>query len=326
MNQPCKGCGHPLQHTHPLNKGFTPKSDAEYCQSCFRYKHYKDSSLMKREKPEQSVSEVVGLVLWCVDSMYPAQSFTSIDRAWLNHDFILVLTKFDVYPTHLWHTRLEQIQKLCLRHSIHPRFMVPFSKHLPWTKEHIIQAMKASHQTSFACIGQVNTGKSSLINALVNENSVVTSPFAHTTQAKIPVPFGEYTLIDYPGFDEKQHVYDTLDHEIVELIHVHQLIKPITFALKRHCVIVIDGVAMIECIVKETASITLYMGERVQAVKRNPSVLATCTWPLMNTFVGSCDIEITHVGWIHAVGEVSTFKVYTYPSLQVKVTKDALCW
>lgn len=326
MNQPCKGCGHPLQYSHPLSKGFSPKTDAEYCQSCFRYKHYKDNSLMKRDQPVHNDQEKIGLVLWCVDSMYPQQSFKSIDRSWLQHDFILVLTKFDVYPTHLWHTRLEHIQKMCQRYRIHPRFMVPFSKHLPWTKEHIIQAMKASHQTTFACIGQVNTGKSSLINALVNNDRVVTSPFAHTTQAQIPVAFGDFTLIDYPGFDEKQHVYDTLDHELVERIHVHKLIKPLTFALKRHCVIVIDGVAMIECIVKEPASLTLYMGERVRAHKRHPNVLELCEWPLVKTFVGSCDIEITYVGWMHAVGEHCTFKVYTYPSLQVQATKDALCW
>lgn len=223
MNQPCKGCGHPLQHNHPQGLGYTPKAEAQYCQSCFRYRHYKDTTTIKRQKPQRTFIDHEGLVLWCVDSMYPHESFITIDRSWLEQDFVLVLTKFDVYPTHLWYTRLDQIKKLCIAHNIHPRYMIPFSKHLPWTKDHVLQAMKASSETTFSCIGRVNTGKSSLINALVNDPILVTSPYAHTTQAPLKIKLDEFTLIDYPGFDEHAHAYDTLDHDVVEKIHVHAL-------------------------------------------------------------------------------------------------------
>jgi 30S ribosome assembly GTPase len=326
MNQPCKGCGHPLQNTNPLALGYTPKEGGEYCQSCFRYKHYKDVSHIKKDIPKQTSYSTRGLVLWCVDSMFPIESFESIDRSWLNQDFIMILTKFDVYPTNLWHARLEQIKDLCLRYDIHPLYMVPFSKLLPWTKDHIIQAMKASAHETFSCIGRVNAGKSSLINALINESSLLTSPYAHTTQAPVSLNFEEFTLIDYPGFDDQAHPFDSLDHQLIESIHVEGLIKPITYALKRDCVIVIQDVAMIECHLEEPSSLSLYISDKLPSHKRNLSILEANPYEHSMTFQGSCDIEITHVGWMHLVGPTCKVIIHTHSNLTCKESKDLLCW
>jgi ribosome biogenesis GTPase A len=326
MNQPCKGCGHPLQNTDPLELGYTPKEGAEYCQSCFRYKHYKDNSKIKRDIPKQTTLSTSGLVLWCVDSMFPQESFETIDRSWLENDFVMVLTKFDVYPTHLWHARLDQIKALCVRYDIHPLYMVPFSKLLPWTKDHILQAMKASPHHTFSCIGRVNAGKSSLINALINESSLLTSPYAHTTQAPVTLTFDEFTLIDHPGFDDQPHPFDTLDHHIIESIHVDGLIKPITYLLKRDCVIVIKDVAYIECHLEEPSSLTLFMSERSVSSKRNLSILESNPYDNATSYQGSCDIELTHVCWMHLVGPTCEITIHTHPNLKSKETRDVLCW
>jgi 30S ribosome assembly GTPase len=326
MNQICKGCGHPLQNDVPEALGYTPKLNGEYCQSCFRYKHYKDVSNIKKDIPKHKPSVSSGLVLWCVDSMFPQESFETIDRNWLKDDFVMILTKFDVYPTHLWHARLDQIKALCRKHRLNPLYMVPFSKQLPWTKDHILQAMRASARTTFSCIGRVNAGKSSLINSLINESSLLTSPYAHTTQAPVSISFDEFTLIDYPGFDEHPHPFDTLDHQIIETIHVRGLIKPVTYLLKRDCVILIDDVAMIECHVEETSSLTLFMSENMISHKRNLNVLETNPFVNAKRFNGSCDIEITHVCWMHLVGTTCQIVIHTHPNLNIKETKDVLCW
>jgi 30S ribosome assembly GTPase len=326
MNQPCKGCGHPLQNSDPKALGYSPKVGSEYCQSCFRYKHYKDVSTIKKEIPKQPSLVTSGLVLWCVDSMYPQESFESIDKSWLQEDFVMILTKFDVYPTHLWHARLDQIKALCVRYHLHPLYMVPFSKQLPWTKDHILQAMKASARTTFSCIGRVNAGKSSLINALINESSLLTSPYAHTTQAPVTIPFDEFTLIDYPGFDDTPHPFDTLEHHIIESVHVDGLIKPKTYLLKRDCVIQIEDVALIECHLQEASSITLFMSAQSKSHKRNLNRLDSNPYPQAKTFKGSCDIEITHVCWMHVVGSTCEITVHTHSNLNIKETKDVLCW
>ena len=66
-----------------------------------------------------------------------------------------------------------------------------------------------------AVIGKPNVGKSSLINALLQENRVIVSPIAGTTRDSIDTPFeweGEsYVLIDTAGIRRKSRVYEDIE-------------------------------------------------------------------------------------------------------------------
>ena len=39
-NKICKGCGVVLQSSDAAAIGYTPKMEADYCQRCFRIRHY----------------------------------------------------------------------------------------------------------------------------------------------------------------------------------------------------------------------------------------------------------------------------------------------
>ena len=69
--------------------------------------------------------------------------------------------------------------------------------------------------TKVAVIGKPNVGKSSLINALLNENRVIVSPIAGTTRDSIDTPFewqGEkYILIDTAGIRRKSKVNEDIE-------------------------------------------------------------------------------------------------------------------
>ncbi|MEF9921511.1 MAG: ribosome biogenesis GTPase Der [Anaerovoracaceae bacterium] len=69
--------------------------------------------------------------------------------------------------------------------------------------------------TKIAVIGKPNVGKSSLINALLNENRVIVSPIAGTTRDSIDTPFqweGEkYMLIDTAGIRRRSKVNEDIE-------------------------------------------------------------------------------------------------------------------
>ncbi len=66
-----------------------------------------------------------------------------------------------------------------------------------------------------AIIGKPNVGKSSLINALIQDNRVIVSPIAGTTRDSVDTPFeweGDlYTLIDTAGIRRRSKVYDEVE-------------------------------------------------------------------------------------------------------------------
>lgn len=66
-----------------------------------------------------------------------------------------------------------------------------------------------------AIVGRPNAGKSSLINALLNEERVIVSPIAGTTRDAVDVHFSrngtEYCLIDTAGMRKKARISDPLE-------------------------------------------------------------------------------------------------------------------
>ena len=93
--------------------------------------------------------------------------------------------------------------------------------------------------TKIAIIGKPNVGKSSMVNALTNENRVIVSPIAGTTRDSIDTPFEykeeKFTLIDTAGLRKKSKVYDNIER--------YSVIRAIA-AVERCdvCVLMIDAI------------------------------------------------------------------------------------
>lgn len=67
----------------------------------------------------------------------------------------------------------------------------------------------------FSIIGRPNVGKSSLVNAILNEERVIVSDIAGTTRDSIDLPFkyhdNEYVVIDTAGMRKKGKVYENIE-------------------------------------------------------------------------------------------------------------------
>lgn len=80
---------------------------------------------------------------------------------------------------------------------------------------HKIEEEKVDERVKFSIIGRPNVGKSSLMNALLNEERVVVSSIAGTTRDSIDSILKyhgkEYTLIDTAGMRKKGKVFETTE-------------------------------------------------------------------------------------------------------------------
>ncbi len=72
MTKYCKGCGVRLQDEDREALGYTPKLDKDYCQRCFRIRHYDDVMISMQQGIDgaqvlQRIARYDALILWVVD-------------------------------------------------------------------------------------------------------------------------------------------------------------------------------------------------------------------------------------------------------------------
>ena len=74
---------------------------------------------------------------------------------------------------------------------------------------------KHDDRTKISVIGRPNVGKSSLVNAILNENRMVVSNIAGTTRDSVDTPFKymnkDYVLIDTAGMRKKGKIYENVE-------------------------------------------------------------------------------------------------------------------
>lgn len=82
---------------------------------------------------------------------------------------------------------------------------------LPENKEDVID----EEVITFSLVGRPNVGKSSLVNALLNEDRVIVSDISGTTRDSIDTPFTKdgvnYNVIDTAGLKKRGKIYESID-------------------------------------------------------------------------------------------------------------------
>ncbi len=127
----------------------------------------------------------------------------------------------------------EQIMPISAEHNLGFRELLEeITKDMPTIEDYQDETLK------FCIIGRPNVGKSSLINAILNEDRVIVSDVAGTTRDAIDTKFTydhkEYTVIDTAGMRKKGRIYESVEK--------YSLIRSIK-AIERSnvCVIVINA-------------------------------------------------------------------------------------
>lgn len=311
-NKHCLGCGVELQDTNIMQEGYTNSIENDYCRRCFRIKNYGSYQVSTKSNEEyieilKSIGETNDLVVYVVDVLNINKNIEFI-RQYIDNKMILVLNKRDLLPKHTNEAKIIQYIKEQLDGNYEDIIFISANKN--YHIDELYQLMKKQKTSkNIYLIGNTNTGKSSLINSLLNSYSendgdLTISPLPSTTLSKIEIDFtDDITLIDTPGLVDRGNLTNYVDVSMLKKLSPRKEIKPRTYQLRKNQCLIIGNLLRIDYIEGDRNSFTLYLSndikvKRMNALKHeNLKELYKTTYELKYYE----DIVINGLGWIKVV-------------------------
>ena len=125
---------------------------------------------------------------------------------------------------------INKMDNALASNNLYDFYELGFEKYIPVSGEHNLGLLdlldeivsdfpqsepKEDQKIKICVIGRPNVGKSSLVNALINEDRVIVSDIAGTTRDAIDIDFkydgDDYTLIDTAGMRKKGKIYESIE-------------------------------------------------------------------------------------------------------------------
>lgn len=272
MSKKCLGCGAILQSDKEKEKGFVPKTklkDAKYCERCFKITNYNFKTVTELPNINNYLLEEINknakFVYFMVD-------FLNINNEVLNtYNNIkvpkqLVISKTDIIPKSIKHNNIQNW--LSNVYGIDKIIFQSTKKKM--STNHLIRLMEEQNIKEAYLVGYTNSGKSTLVNELLNINGIkqhiTTSSIPNTTIdfIKLKLPNG-IKVIDSPGFTYQKTIYDKDNFDLIKRINGRNIIKPLTIQYKKNSSIVIEDTYKVSCNIDN--SLTFYYNSEINITK-----------------------------------------------------------
>ena len=303
MNKKCIGCGATMQTTNPDEVGYIKKEkyqDGKYCERCFKINNYNLKSVTNLENINKYILKEINKKAKYV---YFMVDFLNINSETINTyklievDKCLVISKFDVIPKSI---KCQTITNyLRSYYNVQDRIIYQ-SSNKKINSNQIINNIVNNNLKNVYLVGYTNSGKSSLINTLIDKKEkLTTSNNLNTTIDFIKININGYNIIDSPGFTYRQSFYKEDEFDLIRRSNPRTYLKPRTYQTKEDLNLVIENRLSIKTNNKN--SLTFYVSNEINIDKIfDGEKKKLPEWPEMELEIeANTDIVIRTIGFIN---------------------------
>lgn len=337
----CPGCGQTMQDKDPSLSNYVLSLDLKLCMRCFRWRHYKDlpmliNPVINVHEPSAPDIPEHDEVIVVVDGFMLEETLNPL-LEWMKETkrVSVVATKLDLFPKQVSKEQISaQIMEYLSKYDIHDIHV--FVTSTKW--ESTLMSLRdyvltKDAKTRFLVLGMINAGKSSLLNALMKQPELTTSPYPQTTLDPIMNCFEHITLIDMPGFSNPNHLFYHISPDLYQKVMPQRTIKPQIFQLKGKQSIVVDQLFVVHIESDCLVSCTVYTSDALHVSRKKTTdtlheklACETCRTTILKPTPEALDFIVEGIGKVHAVGTINKITVEHHPRLTIKKSKGTLLW
>lgn len=265
MNKKCVGCGAVLQCEDENKLGYVRKdkiATAKYCERCFKINNYNLKSITTLENINSYILDELNKK---ADYVYFMVDYLNINSETINTyklikaNKTLIISKLDVIPKSIKCSSITSYLKDY--YNINDRIIYQSSKKSLNTNE-VINSIVNNKAKSVYLVGYTNSGKTSLINTLIeNKDKLTTSNNLNTTIDFIKINLNGNNIIDSPGFTYRDSFYKNDEFDLIKRANPRTFLKPRTYQTKDNLNLIVENRLSIKT--DNLNSLTFYVSNEI---------------------------------------------------------------
>lgn len=230
MNK-CIGCGSILKD-----------NENKLCQRCFRlihYGEYKESNTYSKEEILKYLNINKEFTFFLTDLLNLNKEVINTYKE-IKTNKCLVISKCDYLDKYIKFNKLKDnikniynIEEEIIFISSKKNYLNDFRRILKGINKCYI-------------VGFTNAGKSTLINSILESDRVTSSYFYNTTIDYISINYEDKNIIDTPGFNYQEYIYDKNDYKLIKRLTPSKYLKQITYKLDNNSSLIIEDFLRID--------------------------------------------------------------------------------
>lgn len=357
MSKTCKGCGVTLQNDDPKEIGFVPRLDSDYCQRCYKIRHYGEVTIdmangIESNKTLDKINDLDGTVFWIADLFNLESNLISrLNQKLPGKKIVMVLTKRDVLPDTLSDEKIQEYvfkrlreEGIAVEDIIIAGGMLQNSDYTQDVLDEIKGAMDEYEEDGAVIfMGTANAGKSTLINKLTRSEDLTISRNPGTTLDVMEIDGGDYKIFDTPGIENPKSILTWLSPADLKTVIPTKPIKPFVSQVYEDQSFAVGGLARMDVVAKGKVSVVGYfsrnlpihrgklsnadalwekhLGEMLSpAIDQTPETMQTYHAPKVKPGQ-KIDVVIHGLGWFCVSGDIQDIYVRVHKGIQVSFRK-----